>query len=302
MKGRHWAACGGVALAIAGTLVGATSIRLHTMTAQDVQEQLGIENLHVQGSPAWLKEHVQNWLNDHCACVSQDAAPLNPTLIVSLTDHAGMFPSVRLITVSAKLQRGQSDVWSGSRDWTAAGEPAAKKAAMGLANALLSGLTSSIRLPHGIEVTRRFLQQATSVGIVEDGMDGAGWTRELQDSRCHQKIVAGKDGDAILEHVEIQSGSVGQTNSVTVNCSSTDSSVDCEDNMGGSSSVNCVGENCSASSSSGFDPSVDARPDLEITPPKFAWVFIDSKTGQTIGAWSIRKDSLASVKTILGCQ
>lgn len=180
--------------------------------------------------------------------------------------------------------------------------PPPKKAALRLSDNILSGLLLSVQLPHGSDVTRRFLRRASAVGIVADGLDGAGWANELQGSHCRPKIVTGKEGDAILEHVEIQAGSVGKVNNIVVNCSSTDNSIDCEDNMGGSSSVYCDGADCSGTSTSGFDTNVDARPDIRITAPKFAWVFIDPQTGEPIGTWSIRRNSLDAVRAILGCE
>lgn len=294
-------AIGRVAFTSTVILVGVLATSLSPISGQNLKTEQGIESVYVNTSPEWLGEDVRNWLNDHCACVVPEAVDAGATLTVSLTDRAGRFPDVRLISLNARLEKGGIAVWEDSRKWTAAGEGAARKAATGLANGLLSSLLPRVELPNGNEVKYRFLQQVLIVGIVADGYEGADWVPKLQGSQCRQKVVAGNTGGAILKHLEVQSGSVGENDSITVNCSSTYNSIDCEDNVGGSSSVYCEGGNCSATSTSGFDPNVDARPDIEITAPKFAWVFIDPKTGQDIGTWSLRKNSLAAVKKVLGC-
>lgn len=291
-----------IAPALVVLAMATVTIRLRAVANGDTHGKTSLQTVYLKCPTGWLQAHVQNWLNDHCACVVQSPTDSSATLAISFTDRPGMFPSVRLIDVSATLKRGKDNFWAGSRNWTAAGEAAAKHATAGLSDGLMLDLISKVALPHGSVVTRQMLQRASSVGVIADGTDGADWASKLQASRCHQKIVAGKSADALLEHVEVRSGSVDRSNNITVSCSNTDNSIDCEDNMGGSSSVYCVGDSCTAYSSSGYGSSTDARPDIEITPPTFAWFFIDPKTGQPIGTWSMSRSSLGEVKAILGCK
>ncbi len=264
-----------------------------------------IRTLYIQCPVPWLRERVGGLLDDRCACVTAGRQQADATVQVSYVNAPGTMKPIRNIRVTLELLRGGKAVWSDQRDWPAGGPSMPpRKAALGIAAGLVGELEGAVRFTGRRDVTRAFLRSVSRIAIVPSGSwdqaVAAKWARSLARGGCTQTVVAKQNAGAILQHVEVSSSQVNHIGEVDVECASGPDGTFCSDNLGGSSSVTCEGENCSGSSTTGSPG--DARPDIEIVAPTFAWMFIDPRTGQRIGRWTSQRDSLRSVKRALGCK
>lgn len=261
--------------------------------------------IQIQCSTEWLKEYVESLLNDRCACVTGSTFAADATLEVDYTNAPAAIAPIREVTVTARLLQAGTIRWSAVRDWPA-GTPGMtpRKAATGLATGLVLDLEAQVRLADTRNTTRLFLRRAPSIAILPSGdwdqPVASKWAEILSHAGCSQAVVGRDEASALLTHVEVSGSQVNHISDIVVECASDSHGTYCSDNLGSSSSTECVGSYCSSSSTSG-DPN-DARPDIQIVAPKFAWMFIDPKTGQRIGNWSTRRDSIHKVKEALGCK